>query len=311
MIFTTDKSVLSSQLNYFILGTNSWYLPQLKELLPDFDSAMFFAKLYGFKFEDLIDFIAVLFQSHVLEELIQGDHSIELQDYIVQTIPFDFKEGITYHYQPVEDSFLASLYEFAGIEIADSIQEVADKLKDTVNLLPSNEGQMIFNTMRTMNANRPTLGSYKARIQHPHNDKNLVILDVSGSMSQSTIQTIVEDVTGLAYRANAAMCIVSNTATYWEPGHYSVEAILYAAEFGGTHYEELIPVLNQNWNTVITIADYDSSPSAKAAIRKHAYGSIEKVFDISLVNRPTYLSECVGQHAKEIKPLLIAQKSLV
>lgn len=311
MTYTTQKSRIATDLNVFHVGSNSWYVPQLKKVLPDVESALFFAKLYKFPLEDLADLIALLFESDVITELLSGEHSVELQDYIVDVIPTDVQLGIVYVQKHVDTGVLAALFEQAEVEIASSIQEVADKLKDTFNLLPSLEGEMVFSTMRTMNANRPTIGSFKAQIKHPHHKKNLVILDVSGSMTETTIRTIVDDVTALAYKANAALCIVSNTATYWNPGEYSTQAVLDASEFGGTYYEELVPVLKQDWDTVITIADYDSSRSAKKAIRDNAFGTIEKVFDISLVDRPTYLSECVGQLAKEIKPLLIAQESLV
>ena len=55
----------------------------------------------------------------------------------------------------------------------------------------------------------------------------------------------------------------------------------------------------------MTIADYDSSYSAKTAIGL-LNGHIDTVLDISLVSCPTFLAECVGQLADETKPLLIA-----
>ena len=60
---------------------------------------------------------------------------------------------------------------------------------------------------------------------------------------------------------------------------------------------------------VITIADYDSAAAAKTAIAK-CTGHIQQLLDISLVGRPTYLGEVVGQLADEIKPLLVAQGNL-
>jgi len=85
-----------------------------------------------------------------------------------------------------------------------------------------------------------------------------------------------------------------------------VEAVLNAAEYGGTHYEELAPLFDdQQWGVVVTIADYDSSRSAMSAISK-MNGTIDTVLDISLVSMPTYLAEVVGQLADEVKPLMIA-----
>jgi hypothetical protein len=60
---------------------------------------------------------------------------------------------------------------------------------------------------------------------------------------------------------------------------------------------------------VVTIADYDSSRSAKDAVAR-CTGSIDTVLDISLVDRPTFLAECVGQLASKTQPLLIAETSL-
>ena len=56
----------------------------------------------------------------------------------------------------------------------------------------------------------------------------------------------------------------------------------------------------------VTIADYDSSLGAKQVLASRS-GRIGTVLDISLVGKPTFLSECVGQLADEVKPLLVAQ----
>jgi hypothetical protein len=160
-----------------------------------------------------------------------------------------------------------------------------------------------------MNSKRPVLGDFKAYVKHQHSAPNLVILDVSGSMSENTIRTIISDVVALSWRADAHLAIVSNTSTVWTPGSFSTEAVLQASQFGGTHYETLSQLLDQNWGVVITIADYDSSRSAKDALAK-CTGSIELVLDISLVSRPTFLAECVGQLANEVRPLLMAQANL-
>ena len=57
---------------------------------------------------------------------------------------------------------------------------------------------------------------------------------------------------------------------------------------------------------MVTIADYDSAMSSYDAIKKTATGKVGTVLDISLVNRPTFLAECVGQLADEVRPLLVA-----
>lgn len=81
------------------------------------------------------------------------------------------------------------------------------------------------------------------------------------------------------------------------------------AEYGGTRYETLAPLFNRDWGTVVTIADYDSANIAKSVIG-NCTGHIGTVLDISLVNRSTFLAECVGQLADKVQPLMVAQGNL-
>ena len=165
---------------------------------------------------------------------------------------------------------------------------------------------MVFETMAKFNKQRPSIGMYQASIKHEQVPDVLVILDVSGSMREDTIRAIVDDVVGLSWEAKAHLAIVSDNAYVWEPGSYNVDDVLAMAEYGGTQYEMLAPLLDRDWGTVVTIADYDSSLGAKQALAKRK-GRIGTVLDISLVGKPTFLSECVGQLADEVKPLLVAQ----
>ena len=165
---------------------------------------------------------------------------------------------------------------------------------------------MMFSTMLKMNRLRPTLGDYQASITHQAVPNVAVVLDVSGSMTSETVRTIIDEVVSLAWTANAHLIIVSNSAYHWEPGAFSSAAVLEKAEFGGTYYEQLVPLFNQDWGTVITIADYDSSRGAQRAIAQ-CTGRIGQVLDISLVNRPTFLAECLGQLADKVTPLLIGR----
>lgn len=113
----------------------------------------------------------------------------------------------------------------------------------------------------------------------------------------------------LGQEADAHLAIVSNTCTHWLPGEYTEEAVLAAAEFGGTHYEELAPLFTDfEWGTVITIADYDSSPAAKQVLSQ-CNGTIHTLLDISLVDIPTYLGEVLGQLAGEARPLMVASNN--
>ena len=282
----------------------------LKSMLPDVETALFFAQIYRLNADELGVLLSTLFNSPIIEALTSegGLHSDMLQDYLVDIGYQSYIQAgvIVFGEKQPQGEILPDLWESAKVEVADSIMKVAEKLKDVVAKLPGKHGQMVFRSMQVMNAKRPTIGDHRAQVHHAPAPPNLVILDVSGSMSERTIETIVEDVVALSWEADAHLAIVSNSCTHWAPGEYTVEAVLRAAEYGGTHYEELAPLFeDMDWGVVITIADYDSSYNAKPAI-KATNGTIDTVLDISLVSQPTFLSECVGQKAKDVRPLLIA-----
>src|SRR5690606_17979403 len=176
--------------------------------------------------------------------------------------------------------------------------------------MPSKEGSMVFQTLMKVNRQRPSVGVYEAGIRHSITPDTLVILDVSGSMSEHTVKTLMPDVVAMSWKANAYLAIVSNSTYIWEPGTYNVSDVLDRAEYGGTRYETLAPLFERDWGNVITVADYDSAMSAKHHLAKQP-GRIGKVFDLSLVNRPTFLAECVGQLADSVEPLLVASTRYV
>jgi hypothetical protein len=286
----------------------------LKAVLPDIETALFFAKLYELDVQELGMLLRTLFATNSVVAALTsegGVHSSELQDYIVE-LGFEnlFEMGdITIGTTVPKGELLPELWAALEVDVAKSIKTVAEKLKDVVGTMPGKQGEMIFKSLMTVNAQRPTLGVHKAQIHHAPQRENLVILDVSGSMSEETIKIIVDDVVALSYMANAHLIIVSDTSTYWQPGEYSTETVLAAAEYSGTHYETLASALDRDWGVVVTIADYDSSPSARNAIAQ-CVGRIEQVLDISLVASPTYLAEVVGQLATEVRPLLVAEYDL-
>ena len=307
---TLSSNELAQQLNIYEFRGRKVSFKALERLLPDVETALFFAKLYELDYRELSELLKIRFRSTVIAALSGGEHSTELQDYIVDTVPEDVMRAMPRPPEFVPDlppkgEILPQLWEAASLQIAASIKEVAEKLGDVLDHLPSKEGEMLFKTMATLNRQRPTIGDYKATIFHKQVTQNLVILDVSGSMSESTIRKIVDDVVALSWKANATLAIVSDNTFVWDPATFDTTDVLHAAEYNGTHYETLHPLLNQDWNTVITIADYDSSRSAKRALSR-CTGRIGRVLDISLVNKPTFLAECVGQLADEVEPLLIA-----
>lgn len=283
----------------------------LKEALPDVESALWFAKALDFTPAERSSLLRVLFgTSDVIQALTNegGEHSTELQDYLLE-------EGFGSQLELGEVAFnptvphaeiLPEVWASLQLTIADSIREVVDTLGGTIGRMPGKEGRMLMQSLMTVNAKRPTLGDYKARVHHESQVPNLWILDVSGSMTEETVRLLVDEVVAGAYMANAHLAVVSDHATMWEPGAYDSEVVLKAAEFAGTHYEELAPLFDQDWGVVVTIADYDSSRAALPAFAK-ARGRVHEVFDISLVDRPTFLSEVVGTVASKVTPILIAR----
>ena len=280
----------------------------LRRHLPTVELALFFAKVYQLDYTKLGQLLRMLFNTPVVQAFTEGSHSVELQDYLVETVPTEIlAEMQQFTSEPMPSSeVLVQLWKSLEVEVAKSIQEVANKLAGTLHLLPSKEGDMLFASMAKINRLRPTVGVYGAHIRHAPVPEVLVVLDVSGSMTEETIEAIIGDVVAMSYNANASLAVVSNSAFLWAPGGYSVKDVLAKAEYGGTHYEQLRPLFDQSWGTVITIADYDSSPSAMK-ILANCKGHIGQVLDISLVSRTTFLAECVGQLADEVRPLMLAQ----
>ena len=280
----------------------------LKQILPDVETALFFAMVYKLDVVQLRRMLVTLFNTNqTVREFLEGNHSVDLQDYLVETVPDMVAEGVVRfdNAPPPQGAILPEMWDSIEIKVASSIVEVADKLAATLDRLPGKEGRMVFQHMQVLNRNRPTIGDYRAAIDHPVVNDNLVIFDVSGSMTEPTVKAIAEDVVALGYKANAHLVIVSNTARHWEPGSYSVDTILSEAEYMGTHYEMLVPLFtDQDWDAVVTIADYDSSLDAKHALAR-CNGRIGQLFDVSLVNRSTFLAECLAPLADEVRPLLI------
>ena len=306
---TMTTSSLRDSTSLFEVKPNKYVsIQQLKSWLPTVKTALWFGKVYQLDYDRLSTLLHALFKTDIMNAFMEGGHSIELQDYLVDTVP-DYmlpenKPDTVEAPPPAE--VLPELWESLAIEVAKSIQEVADKLSSALHRMPSKEGQMLFANLAKMNLRRPTMGVYRAQVQHQQVPDVLVILDVSGSMSEQTVRTIIDDVVALSWKANAHLAIVSNSAFHWEPGSYNVEDVLRKAEYLGTHYEKLAPLLDKDWGTVVTIADYDSSASAKKVLA-NCRGRIGKVLDISLVHQVTFLAECVGQLADEVQPLLIAR----
>jgi len=310
---TLSLTQLSDSLTLFQLPDGEKVSHQiLKDLLPTAEDTLFFAKLFKLDYRQLTELIGITLGRTVLDVLTEDEHSTELQDYIIDVVPDYVRTAAapTFVEKPVDEGLLAAFFDMATVTIAQSIQKVGDTLAGVVGSLRGKNGSMVFQHLRKMNAQRPgTLGTYEGSIEHGFVADNLVILDVSGSMTEKTVRDVIEPVIGLAWKANAHLVIVSDTATHWEPGQYTVDAVLKAAEYEGTHYETLVPLfMGRNWGVVVTIADYDSVWGAKEALAE-CDGHIGQVYDLSLVNKPTFLAECVGQLADAVTPLLIGRRN--
>jgi len=306
-------TISSSQLReatelIYIDNKTAFSVNTLRDLLPDMETALFFCMVYKLRYKEMSDLLYKLFNGNVVQALRAGDHSTDLQSYIVDCVPPDVLEQAKPQFvaKPTPAEVLVELWDAVQTDVAKSIREVAEKLKGTIGRMPGKTGAMTFSHMMKLNKQRPTIGRYSAHIDHGRVAENLVILDVSGSMTEATIRTLINDVVGLSWAANAHLATVSNETHHWEPGAYDVQGVLRVAAYGGTRYETLAPLLDRDWGTVVTIADYDSSGSAKSWIAAKATGKVEQVLDISLVDRPTFLSQCIGQLAQEVRPLLVA-----
>lgn len=293
----------------------------LKDNLPDVETVLFFAKVYDLTPQEVASLLHVCVPSAAVEALTAqaGDHSMDLQDFLVEEFQnsdgswyypdLEFLEALPGAKAPVNAEVLPEVWKSIELTIAKSIAEVAKTISTTIEHMPGRTGEMVFKTLAKVNARRPTIGDYRAGFKHEQVKRVLVVFDVSGSMSEPTVRTIVDDVVGLAYEANASLAIVSNSATFYQAGAFSTDQVLADAEYMGTHYEMLVPLFtDQDWDAVVTIADYDSSPSSQAALRR-CNGRIGQLFDVSLVSRSTFLAECLAPLADEVRPLLIASDS--
>lgn len=290
----------------------------LTKLLPDAKTALFFAKAYGMDYRRLSDLLRIVCPSDTVTALLKegASHSSDLQDYIVDVAPGVIDpQSITMdpdeEFEPPDTELLGELVEQAAVQVAQSITDVANKLALVLESLPSKYGEMTFQHLERLNRQRNAIGTFDAQIVHKPVPPRLVVLDVSGSMSEDTIRRIVDEVVGMAYQVDASLAIVSDNAFFWDAGTFDTNDVLDAAEYNGTHYEQLADIFNRDWETVITVADYDSSVAAASYIRANCTGRIGTILDISLVNQPTYLAQCIAPLAQELKPVLLGNSPYV
>lgn len=287
----------------------------LQALLPDIETTLFFGKAYDLDYRQLSDLVHTVHSSDLLTELKRGDHSTQLQSYIVGIVPPVEKGNVSFSPAVApKGEILPEVWKSLEMVVAQSIKDVAAKLSNMVAHLPGKKGQMVLQSMMQMNRRRPTVGTYGATITRDRSQlPNLIIVDDSGSVTPQTVLAMLDDVIAMSFVANASLALVSNSTRFWEAGQFDRASVSPTIQGGGTHYETLAPLFkDKEWGTVVTIADYDSSYSAHEYFRNNVgSGSIHEVVDISLVNRPTYLAEVVGQIATKVTPVLIASTNRV
>lgn len=296
-----------------------WQVDQLRRILKSPKWVVRFGALKQLDAAQLGTLLRLLFPDSDLVSALSmetGTHSGHLQSYIVslgyENLLFDGTKF--YEDDPFENdrdtTLLAELVEKFEVKVADDLSDVLDTLDDSLQHMPGKQGRLeIKSLMKADRRNRKKLGVAEIGVSHRHQRENLVIFDDSASMGRNTCTRIAGAVKRLTMQANAHLVLVSNTARHWRPGEFTTAAVDLEGEFGGTHYETLAPLMDQHWGVVVTIADYDSSWSAKEVLKERS-GSIDTLLDISLVDRPTYLAECLNPLAREVRPLLIAKGSL-
>ena len=303
----------SQSFNVITVGGRKYSKKNLLAMLPTIELTLFFGKLMKLKKKEVWELLHELHgYNDVIDALTNGSHSTELQPLVGSLQDkYDLKAGdTTFTDKPLPAEVLPDLWEASNIIIAEAIQEVADATHEVLSQADGLLGEMHFQTLMKFNRKTQRIGQFAPLIRRKQQGKALVIMDVSGSVSASTVKRIANDAVALAIKANAGFAVVSDNTFYWEPGTYTVQSILAASEYSGTNYLSMQELFQQDWAFVIGIADYDSYTEAKSVIA-NCRGNIGKYYDISLVNMPTYLGECIATRANEVELILVGNSDHV
>ena len=89
----TQSSLVSDLKDLFEVKTGKYVtVQQLKEWLPTVEVALWFAKVYAFDAVKVGELLSRLFHTDIVTALTKGEHSVDLQDYLVAIVPDDIKE---------------------------------------------------------------------------------------------------------------------------------------------------------------------------------------------------------------------------
>jgi hypothetical protein len=164
-------------------------LATLKDLLPDVESLLFFAKVYKLDAQQVRELLLKVLDTDLARALFgEGHvHSNSLQCYIIGGYDEDGdyypgivtpaeKGDVVFDPDVPKGEILPQMWEQLEVTVASSIQAVAEKLEDVVSMLPGKQGTMVFKSMQMMNAKRPVIGDYHIAQCKGHIDE---VIDVS------------------------------------------------------------------------------------------------------------------------------------
>ena len=78
-----NQSSIRKALRVLTLGQRKFSFQLLQQMLPDVETALFFAKVYRLDYEQTSRLLSELFDSGLVSALFYGTHSEELQDFLV------------------------------------------------------------------------------------------------------------------------------------------------------------------------------------------------------------------------------------
>ena len=94
---------------------------KLKELLPDVETALFFAKAFKLDAYKLGQLLSLLFQTTIVDALVNGVHSTELQDYLYEVCGDDLVRQAAFSVDKADipaGELLPQLWKMAITEVA-------------------------------------------------------------------------------------------------------------------------------------------------------------------------------------------------
>ena len=273
----------------------------------------------------------VLDLGSVADYLAMGGHSTELQDWwdangIDFEVP-DHETVITANESAdIEDEegdadTLLDLVNNSLVKLPTTITELADELfVDVLSKQPSGQASYVLDHLMQV-SKFGQIGTVKTGLEYQADTKAAIVLDCSGSMGTKLGKAIAESVVRLADTLKCDLILVSSTAVRLPAGTFGVKTVLANWQNQLTLYNQLIPYfrdISQSYDTVITIADYDSIASHKLAIQQECGARIQKVYDVCVEYvedgrgnlRTSFLAECLGQLADEVIPVFVGAKSL-